>query len=85
MTGNNRQEGSIGMILGGLAIMAVFGLLTRWQIERINDESYWIIFRVWFIPIPIVIITALGTLGGLVLFFQGLRAGFHNLSRRTRG
>ena len=81
MVSAKKSEGSMGLMLGGLVMMAIFGFLTWLQIERINEESYWIIFRVWFIPIPIILFTALGSLGGLVVFFQGLVSGFRNLLR----
>jgi hypothetical protein len=72
-------------IFGIMALTTLFGFLTWLQIVRIQKESYWIIFRVWFIPIPVIIITALLTLFGifflivsilticdLVLFEKGL-------------
>jgi hypothetical protein len=59
-------------ILIGLAIIAIFGFLSWLQIKRINEESYWIIFRIWFIPIPAMLLTGIGTLVGIVLFFQGI-------------
>ena len=63
MTKSNKSEGSTGMIMGGLAMMANFGFLTWLQIGRISEESYWIIFRVWFIPVPIILVTAAGAEG----------------------
>mgnify|MGYP001058704952 CR=1 FL=1 len=75
MTTSKKSESALSQILGGLAIIAICGFLTWLQIERIDKESYWIIFRVWFIPVPVILITGLATLGGIVLLFQGIIAG----------
>jgi len=75
MTTSKKSESALSQILGGLAIIAIRGFLTWLQIERIDKESYWIIFRVWFIPVPVILITGLATLGGIVLLFQGIIAG----------
>lgn len=75
MTTSKKSESALSQILGGLAIIAICGFLTWLQIERIGKESYWIIFRVWFIPVPVILITGLATLGGIVLLFQGIIAG----------
>jgi len=74
-TTSKKSESALSQILGGLAIIAICGFLTWLQIERIDKESYWIIFRVWFIPVPVILITGLATLGGIVLLFQGIIAG----------
>jgi len=75
MTTSKKSESALSQILGGLAIIAICGFLTWLQIERIDKESYWVIFRVWFIPVPVILITGLATLGGIVLLFQGIIAG----------
>lgn len=75
MTTSKKSESALSQILGGLAIIAICGFLTWLQIERIDKESYWIIFRVWFIPVPVILVTGLATLGGIVLLFQGIIAG----------
>jgi len=75
MTTSKKSESALSQILGGLAIIAICGFLTWLQIERIDKESYWIIFRVWLIPVPVILITGLATLGGIVLLFQGIIAG----------
>jgi len=75
MTTSKKSESALSQILGGLAIIAICGFLTWLQIERIDKASYWIIFRIWFIPVPVILITGLATLGGIVLLFQGIIAG----------
>ena len=77
-----KSESALSQILGALAMIAIFGFLTWLQIERIEKESYWVIFRIWFIPIPAILLTGLGILGGVVLFFQGISSGFKSLFRR---
>ncbi len=75
-------ENSWGLILGGLVMIAIFGFLTWLQIQRINEDSYWIIFRIWFIPVPVIILSGIGTLAGMVLFFRGISAGLASLFRK---
>jgi hypothetical protein len=76
------MKSSIEKILIGLALIAVFGFLSWLQLERISNESYWIIFRIWFIPVPAMLLTGVGTLGGAVLFFQGVFTGLCKMFRR---
>ncbi len=79
---STKSADSLRQILAGLTMMLIFGFLTWLQIERIAKESYWIIFRVWFIPIPAVLLTGLGTLVGGVLLFQGFASKLKSLYRR---
>ena len=72
MTKYEDSENGLGKILAGLIIIIIFGLLTWYQIGRISRESYWVIFRVWFIPVPVLLITGAGTIGGFILIFQGI-------------
>lgn len=69
---STKSEDSLGQIFGGLAMMAIFGFLTWLQVGRIAKESYWIIFRIWFIPIPVILLTGLATLVGGLLLLQGI-------------
>jgi len=73
---------SLGQILGGLVMMAIFGFLTWLQVERIAKESYWIIFRIWFIPIPVILLTGLVTLVGGLLLLQGIASKLISLFKR---
>lgn len=82
MTKSKNAESPVGQILGGLAMIAIFGFLSWLQIERINKESYWIIFRIWFIPIPAMLLTGIGTVAGVVLFFQGVFTGLSKVFRK---
>ena len=59
-------------IWGSLLIVGVCGLLTYYQMIRIGKESYWVIFRVWFIPVPAIFLTGFGTLVGLISFISAL-------------
>jgi hypothetical protein len=77
-----KSESSIGQIFGGLALFAIFGFLTWLQVGRITKESYWIIFRIWFIPVPVIFLTGIATLGGIVLFFQGIFNSVSAISRK---
>lgn len=72
-------ENATGLILGGLVMIVIFGFLTWLQIERINKDSYWVIFRLWFIPIPAILLSGIGAVGGIVLFFQGIFASLSNV------
>ena len=74
MTKSNNSNDAMGLILGGLVLIALFGFLTWLQIVRINKDSYWVIYRLWFIPIPAILLSGIGTVGGVVLFFQGISA-----------
>ena len=72
MTKYEDSENGLGKILAGLIIIIIFGLLTWYQIGRISRESYWVIFRIWFIPVPALLITGVGIIGGFILIFQGI-------------
>ena len=82
MTKYREPENAWGIILGGLVMISVFGLLTWQQIQRINKESYWIIVRIWFIPVPVIILSGIGTIGGIVLFLRGISRSINKIFRR---
>ena len=72
MTNYENSENDLGKILAGLIMIIIFGLLSWYQIGRISLESYWVIFRVWFIPVPALLITGVWIIGGFILIFQGI-------------
>ena len=72
MTNYENSENDLGKILAGLIMIIIFGLLSWYQIGRISRESYWVIFRVWFIPVPALLITGVGIIGGFILIVQGI-------------
>ena len=76
MSGSKQDDSPAFAILIGIGLVTVFGLLTWLQVARIAEESYWVIFRVWFIPVPAVLLTGLGTVGGLAVILQGLASWF---------
>ncbi len=76
------SENGLGKILAGLLMGIIFGLLTWYQIGRISQESYWVIFRIWFIPVPAILITGAGTIGGFILLSQGIVSKCRTLFNR---
>jgi hypothetical protein len=59
-------------LLGGVITFAVAGAMTAWQILRWNHERAWIIFRLWFIPVPFILITGIAVVVGLFYFIRGV-------------
>jgi hypothetical protein len=59
-------------LFGGLALLAFGGGSTAWQIARWNSERTWVILRVWFFPIPWVLITAVLAVAGFIILLRGI-------------
>jgi len=76
MSNRGKPDDGLVKILAGLVMIVIFGFLTWYQVGRISSESYWVIFRIWFIPVPAIIITGAITIGGFVLLFQGVVSRF---------
>jgi hypothetical protein len=67
-----KQSNPLNKILIGIALVLIFGLLTWLQVERIAEESYWMIIRIWFIPIPVILLTTLGIVFGGFLIYKDI-------------
>ena len=66
----DRGRNGLWKLLGSVLMFLVFLVLTWLQIARFLEESYWMIFLVWFIPIPAILLTGAGML--LALYFFGI-------------
>lgn len=56
----------------GFVCLALFGGLTWWQISLVDRGTAWVVFRLWMIPIPAIVLTALGSLAGMIVLVKGL-------------
>jgi hypothetical protein len=65
----------------GLVMIAIGAIPATWQIYKwISDgSSYWIIWRIWFIPLPLIVIAGLLIVGGL----WWIAAGIFNFNVKT--
>ena len=59
-------------LLGGIGAFAIGGAITALQILWWNHGRAWIIFRVWFIPVPLIVITGIISIAGIFVFIKGL-------------
>lgn len=59
-------------MLSGIGAFAIGGVITALQVLWWSRGSAWVIFRVWCIPVPLIVITGCVAIAGIVLFFKGL-------------
>ena len=58
---------------GGLGTFVVAGAFTAWQVWRWHRVQAWVIFFIaGFIPVPLVAITGIAAIAGLVYFIKGV-------------
>ncbi len=77
----DRVHYALWKLIGSALVFLVLFTLTWLQISRFFNESYWVIFRVWFIPIPAVLLTIVGMLLAANYFRLTLAAVFKGIRR----
>ena len=80
-----RQGGSrLAVIAIGGGILLLCGLLTWWQVVRIHQESYWVIFHLGGLPIPAIGLTGYGCMAGVILVVKALLTNRRLLTHKKR-
>jgi len=73
----------IWKLLGSLVFSVVFLGLTLLQAFEVADTSYWVIFRVGFVPVPVILLTVAGMLVAIYYFIIS-RGAMKEVIRRNR-
>ena len=77
----DRGRNVLWKLIGSAIMFSIFLVLTWLQISRFLEESYWVIFRVWLVPIPVIIFTGAGMLLSVYFFSISLGAVIQTLRR----